>query len=195
MSEFRQIYRTSFSYSAPFKDELGFSWHFAAFQGLNTAEAKLISQSYTKSPIRSLQNFTTLDLHPSLTNLKKVLYKETISYSEQSVWQGVDDNGKEITVFVEILEGKDTPLSRRCTQFKTLVSLYGKHPSILSLFCKAFYDHWIRESLVGTHSSWLEELNSAGGMAIVHAVLDQLAEFVYWVKRGQELSLPISSVI
>jgi hypothetical protein len=100
----------------------------------------------------------------------------------------VDDLADVYASFVEILDSQDTPLSRRCTQFKTLMSLFGKHSSIFSLFCKAFYDHWIRESLAGTESSWLEELDSDGGMAIVQAVLNHLAEFVYWVERGQELS-------
>ena len=90
MSKFCRNYKTNLSPSVPFDDRRWFAWHFAAFQDLNSADAKLLAHSYVEGPIHSLKYIAKQPIHTSLTNLKEELYHQVGSYSERSVWQGKD---------------------------------------------------------------------------------------------------------
>ncbi|KAH6714041.1 hypothetical protein BKA61DRAFT_674652 [Leptodontidium sp. MPI-SDFR-AT-0119] len=179
MANLRRIFRTDLSCSVPFDETKGFSWHFAAFQGLTLADVTRLDQSYIRDPIRSLQYLTTDLLPSSFEHFKKILHKHVISYSERSVWQGTDEKGNEIIVFIEVLGDENTPLSRRCKEFTRLMS----QDDGVNHFYVLFDKHWFTEGFDNEENVWkgygAEKKTAEGEKSLGH-----IAASLWWIRRS-----------
>ncbi|KAH6696530.1 hypothetical protein BKA61DRAFT_683011 [Leptodontidium sp. MPI-SDFR-AT-0119] len=136
--------------------------------------------------------------NPVVMPVVKILYKQTVWFGEQSIWQ-IKDGGNDITIFIEILDEEDLQLSSRCEQFKSLVSQYSSYvkeqhnivnQEIGDYTCMVFYCHWIRQDLktVVDPRSWAQTSDEriAATRELGSGVLKAFADFLNMVEEEAE---------
>ncbi|KAH8663713.1 hypothetical protein BGZ60DRAFT_74601 [Tricladium varicosporioides] len=187
-------------------DQTGFNFHFAIFQSLRTDTPKLIGLSYTKDSIRSIGGATFNYFGPIIAAIVPQ-FPNACRFGEQSVWNVIGQQS-EFTVFIEILDGEDTTLSRRCDRFKWLVAQYEhslgnnvlldanqqrqiQSQEIVDYACVIFLNHWVYENLdIPANLGWtIQNSNERAAVARISGseACENLARFLNIVEEEEEL--------